>query len=57
MLGKRLLADAYYCSFGNMAMLIRQGRSLHIPCKSGVELVRQGGRRGDWDGHGQAVLA
>ncbi len=48
-LGRLLLADAYYCSFGNMAMLIRKGAAFIFPCKSGVELVRQGGRRGDWD--------
>lgn len=48
-LGKLLLADAYYCSFGNMAMLIRKGAAFIFPCKSGVELVRQGGRRGDWE--------
>lgn len=48
-LGKLLLADAYYCSFGNMAMLIRKGSAFIFPCKSGMELVKQGGRRGDWD--------
>jgi len=47
--GKLLLADAYYCSFGNMAMLSRKGAAFIFPCKSRMELVKQGGRRGDWD--------
>lgn len=48
-LGKLLLADAYYCSFGNMVMLIRKKAAFILPCKCNMTVVKCGGKRGDWE--------
>jgi len=48
-LGKLLLADAYYCSFGNMVMLIRKGAAFILPCKCNLTVIKCGGKRGDRD--------
>lgn len=48
-LGKLLLADAYYCSFGNMAVLIRKKAAFILPCKCNMTVIKCGGKRGDRD--------
>lgn len=48
-LGRLLLADAYYCSFGNMATLIRKKGAFILPCKRDMNLIKCGGKRDDWN--------
>ena len=47
--GKLLLGDAYYTSYGNMAMTLRRGGQFIFPMRSKTGLRKAGGKRGDWD--------